>query len=307
MRPSLRHIEAFLAVAELAHFSRAAERLGLSQPALSQALRELEALLGLRLVDRTTRRVELTAAGVAFRDRASRALAELDGATAEAQGRAGLRAGRLRVAAPPFLAATVLPGVLAGFAEAHAGVSVTLSDLGTAEILAGLRSGRLDLAIGTFPSGLPDLDRRPILREALMLYAAPDHPLAVVDHLRWADIAGHPLIALTRDSGLRQLADLAFARAGAAPAPVQEVTQIATALALVASGLGAAVLPGYARIAPAAAGLVCRTPADGPASRDVVALLPRDRSPEPAALPFLDRVAAALRQAAPGEVGSPGR
>jgi DNA-binding transcriptional LysR family regulator len=298
-RPSLRQIECLLAIRDAGGFSRAAERLGLSQPALSGQIRELESLLGLRLVDRTTRRVALTPAGEAFATRAAAGLAELDRAQAEAQGRAALSAGRLRLVAPPLLAAGLMPGVMADFARAHPGLALTLSDLPTDDIIARLRDGRADAGIGTFPPGLPDLDARPLFRDVLMLFAAPGHPLAGLSQVPWAALEGQALVALGRESGLRLLAEMGFERAGLALRPVQEVAQVATALALVAAGFGVAVLPGYARIAPQAAGLAVR-PLDGaPIGRQIAALIPRDRSAPPALAPFLDAIARALRRPAP--------
>jgi DNA-binding transcriptional LysR family regulator len=294
-RPTLRQIECLLAIRDAGGFSRAAERLGLSQPALSGQIRDLESLMGLRLVDRTTRRVALTPAGEAFATRAAAGLAELDRAQAEAQGRAALSAGRLRLAAPPLLAAGLLPGVMADFARAHPGLALSLSDLPTDDIITRLRDGRADAGIGTFPPGLPDLDARPLFRDALMLFAAPGHPLAGLRDVPWAALEGQALVALGRESGLRLLAEMGFERAGLPFRPAQEVAQVATALALVGAGFGVAVLPGYARIAPQAAGLAVR-PLDGaPIGRQIAALIPRDRSAPPALLPFLEALGRVLR------------
>ena len=301
MRPNLRQIESFLAVAATGNFSRAAERIGSSQPATSQAVRELETALGTRLLDRTTRRVEPTAAGIAFRDQATKGLEEIDRGIAEVRDRAGLRVGHLRIAAPPMLAATALPPAIASFAARHSGLTFALSDVGTEEIVARVRAGRVDLGIGTFPPGDPDLDRRPVLRDSLMLFLAPDHPLAAPANapIAWAALAGRALITLTRDSGLRLLAEMAFERAGLGLRPAHEVTQIATALALAAAGMGAAILPGHARALPAGTGLVAR-PLVAPAmSREVTLLLARDRSPAPATLAFAEHLSRALRASAP--------
>lgn len=295
-RPTLRQIECLLAIRETGGFSRAAERLGLSQPALSAHIRDLEQLLGLRLIDRTTRRVALTPAGVAFVARAATGLAELDRAAAEAQGRAGLSAGSLRLAAPPLLAAGLMPQVMATFAADHPGLTLTLADLPTDDIISRLRDGRVDAGIGTFPPGLPDLDQRPIFRDALMLFAPAGHPLATLPETPWQAVADYPVVALGRESGLRLLAEMGFDRAGLTLRPAQEVAQIFTALALVAAGFGVAVLPGYARIAPQAAGLVAR-PLQGPAiGRQIAALVPRDRSAPPALASFLDHLTRQLRR-----------
>lgn len=300
MRPSLRQIETFLAVAATGSFSRAAERLGMSQPALSQAVRDLETGLGLRLLDRTTRRVELTAAGTAFRARVAHALDEIDLAARHARDLADLRAGHLRIAAPPLLAAAVLPRAMVRFAAAHPGITFDLADVGTEEMLARLRTGRADLAVGTFPADEPDIDRRPLLRDNLMLFCPPGHPLTTGAAPAWAALAGQPVITLTRDSGIRLLVEIGFERAGLALRPAFEVTQIATALALVTAGLGVAVLPGYARAAEAAQGTAALALAGPPMGREISIAFARDRSHPPAAAAFADHLTAALRAVAPG-------
>lgn len=298
MRPSLRQIEAFLTTAAEGSFSRAAERLGSSQPAVSQAIRELESDLALRLFDRTTRRVELTEGGRVFRDQIAKGLDEIDRALRDARDLAGLRRGTLRIAAPPLLAASVLPDAIASFARDHPGLSFELADTGTEDILARVRSGRADIGVGTFPPGDPDLDHRPVLRDALMLFCPPDHPLTGATP-GWADLGGLPMLALTRDSGIRLLVELSFDRADLPFRPVMEVAQIATALALVAAGMGLAVLPGYARATPAAAPVRAVALAGPPVGRELSILLPRDRSPSPAARAFIDHLAASLRHHAP--------
>jgi len=294
-RPTLRQIECFLTTMRLGNFSRAAEALGLSQPALSQQVRDLETLLGLRLLDRTTRRVTPTEAGTAYAARASAALADLDRASAEAQGRATLATGALRIAAPPLLAAELLPPVMADFASAFPGLHLHLADLPTDAIVARLRDGRADLGIGTFPPGLPDLDHRPLWRDALVLFTPADHPLAALPTVPWQALADHPLVTLTRDSGIRLLVDIGLERAGLSITPAQEVAQISTALALVNAGFGIAVLPGYARIAPQAKRLVSPALSGAPVGRQIAALIPRDRSAPPALIAFLDALARHLK------------
>lgn len=292
-RPTLRQIDCLLALRDCANFSRAAERLGLSQPALSQQVKDLEALLDVRLVDRTTRRVALTAAGQHFALGAERALAELDHARALAEGHGRLAQGRLRIAAPPLLAASLLPRLMAAFAKDHPGLALELADLPTAEIIIRLRDGRADLGLGTFPPGLPDLETRVLARDELMVFAPTDHPAGA---MTWQDLPNHPLIALHRDSGLRLLAEEGFTRAGLTPThlrPKYEVAQITTALAMVEAGFGLAVLPGYARFSAAK---VQALPLQNPTlHRELTALIPHDRSAPPALQTFLALLTKALR------------
>ncbi|ADZ70288.1 LysR family transcriptional regulator [Polymorphum gilvum] len=295
MRPSLRQIEAFLAVAEHGSFSRAAERIGSTQPALSQAVRDLEAALALRLFDRTTRRVDLTEAGRLLQERVAKGLEELDNAFLHARDLARLRRGHLRVAAPPLLAATVLPQALAGFLAAHAELTCALADVGTEEIVARVRSGQADLGIGTFQPGEPDLELRPILRDEMMLFCGCDEAPART----WRDLEHRPVITLTRASSLRLVTELGFETAGLALRPTHEVNQIATALALVEAGFGVAVLPGYARAAMRGMAVRAAPLREPSISREIMLLQARDRPPGPAAAAFAEYLARTLPRLSP--------
>ena len=126
MNVTIKQLQAFLAVAELGNFTRAAERLRVAQPALSQHVRELETELALRLFDRTTRRVELTAGGREFRSAATKILAELEHAVRNAHDLAEHKRGRITIAAPPLLAAVILPRAIAEFHARNSGVQIVL-------------------------------------------------------------------------------------------------------------------------------------------------------------------------------------
>lgn len=291
MSITLRQITAFRTVAELHSFSRAAERLGTSQPALSAVIRDLETALGARLFDRTTRRVDLTEAGAAFAAHALPGLEQIAHAVEQVQDMRALRQGVVRVAAPPLLAATALPRVLADLARSHPGIQVRITDLGTDAIMAQIRAGQADLGLGTFPAGEDGFDRLPVLRDELMGFVAGDDPVQTLD---WAALAQGPLITLTRESGIRLLTEVGFETAQAPLRPVHEVHQIGTALALVGAGLGRAVLPAYARAA--AAGNVRAVPLSGPVvAREITLITARDRAASPATLAVRGAIRGALR------------
>lgn len=296
MRPNLRQIEAFLAVAEAGNFSRAAEKVGMTQPGISQAIRDVEALLNVRLFDRTTRRVELTAAGHSFLVGAAKSIEALDGAVALAQDYSLLRQGHLRLAAPPFLAATVLPQVLAGFKERFPGLTLHLFDTTTAQILTRVSNHQVDLGLGTFPAGSGDVGRRVVLHDDMMCFSTAAFGLP--RHLRWADLADVPIIVLTRSSALRLRAEVGFEAAGLTLLPAFEVEQIATALALAKAGLGVAILPGYAR-AGGPKGMVAQTLHDPVLGREVALIYAADRALSPAAMAFADHLTHSVRQLAP--------
>lgn len=296
MRPNLRQIEAFLAVAEAGNFSRAAEQIGMTQPGISQAIREVEALLNIRLFDRTTRRVELTAAGQSFRIGAMKSIEALDGAVVAAQDQTALRQGYLRLAAPPFLAATVLPQVLAAFKQRYPGLVLELVDTTTAQILSRVGAHQADLGLGTFPSGSGDLGRRVVLHDEMMCFTSSSFDLP--RPMTWAGLQSHPIIVLSRSSALRLPVEIGFEAAGLTLAPAFEVEQIATALALAKAGLGIAILPGYGR-AGQVKGVTSLTLEAPVLRREVALIYAKDRALSPAATAFADHLTRSLRKLAP--------
>lgn len=246
MNITLRQFQAFLAVADLGSFTQAAKRLRVAQPALSMLVRDLEVNLGVRLLDRTTRRTELTEAGQEFRSSLSKIMGDLDHAVQVAGDFGEARRGRLAIAAPPLLAAALLPRAIAEFRTSHSGIDVAMMDVRTDVIVNKVRSGEADCGVGTFAPGEDGVSLSPLGHDELLLFCSPTNPLAAAAALSWADIAAHPLIALTRDSGIRLLVDKGFESCGRAARPVFEAEQITTAVALVEANLGVAVLPTYA-------------------------------------------------------------
>ena len=177
----LRQIRYFVEVARLSHFTRAAERLRVAQPSLSQQVRSLEAELGERLFERTSRRVRLTAAGEAFLARAERILAEVEGAKEELEQFSGpsLR-GRVRVGALPSVVGTRLPALLASFGALHPGVAVSSREGSTKEMLGLLRTRDVDLALAHSAGrgAPPGMIVEELFSEDLVLMLSPDHALA---------------------------------------------------------------------------------------------------------------------------------
>ena len=243
---SMRQLRAFVALARQGSFTAAAQQMHLSQSALSALVRALEADMGVKLADRTTRRVELTAAGHDLLPMAQRLLADADRLAADLHELALTRRGRVRLGATPLLATTLLPPLLASFARARPGLEVRLFDATADQLLARLRDGELDLSLATFERIDADLAAVPLLRDPLVLACPHDHPLVERPQVAWSHLAGQPLVLMRAGSGLRALVDRRFAALGQAPVVAQEVTQVATAVALAGAGLGIAVVPAYA-------------------------------------------------------------
>ena len=169
MNITIRQIQAFLQVASLGSFTRAAEKLHTMQPALSQQVRDLEAELGIRLFDRTTRRVELTEGGAEFRNIAAKIIEDLESAARNAHDLAERKRGRVVVAAPPLLAAAVVPKAIVDFREQYPGLSVRLLDARPDQIAELVRSGQVDCGIGTFHAGEEGITSTLLGRDNLIL------------------------------------------------------------------------------------------------------------------------------------------
>jgi DNA-binding transcriptional LysR family regulator len=296
MNITLRQLEAFLAVAAAEGFTRAAERLHLTQSAVSFLVRELEGQLGVRLFDRTTRAVRLTEAGQGLQPLAEKALAELQSALDDTRDLLAKKRGRLVVAAPPLIASHLVPPVMARFAKDHPGVTLVLRDLLADEILNRVRGGEVEIGIGTFERLDPDIASAALLTDTLILACPQGHPLARKRSLRWKDLAGHPVISLDRHSSLRQLVDRALEKVASYDRPAYEVSFITTAIGLVEAGLGVAVLPSYILSATRNTRLQTRRLTEPVVEREISIVTRRGRSLSPAASAFVDLARRSMRQ-----------
>lgn len=297
--PNLRQIKCFQAVVELGNFSRAAERLRTSQAGISHAIRDLEALLGARLFDRTTRRVELTEAGRVFAAGALPGLAEIERAVDAVHDLGQLRTGLVRIAAPPFLGATVLPRLLQEVAAAHPSLKLRIEDVVTDLIAPRVRSGLCDLGVGTFASDEDGLEIQRVLRDQLMVFAPEGHAICSKAEVAWAALADQPIITLTRESNIRLLTEVGFESAGVPLRPALEVHQINTALSLVEREAGLAILPTYAFAGLNGRKIAARPLAEPAIARDVAIITARERTPSPATLAVRTLLRKVLRDMVP--------
>lgn len=174
----LRHLRYFLEVARHEHISRAAEALHVTQSTLSHQIGQLEGLLGTRLFDRIGRGIQLTDAGRTFSDYARRALEEVDEGKFALDGLRDLVRGRVRIGVIHTYNTTLLPAVIAEFANAHPGIHISIEDLPASEIAAQVASGALHLGFSFATSGRTDVEAEALFSERLMLVVRNDHPLA---------------------------------------------------------------------------------------------------------------------------------
>ncbi|HWD65171.1 MAG TPA: LysR substrate-binding domain-containing protein [Solirubrobacteraceae bacterium] len=235
----------FVAVAEELHFRRAAARLHISQPPLSQQVRQLEEELGTQLLIRNRRRVELTAAGEAFLRDARVILGELDGAVGTAQRIGSGQAGRLRINFVGSALVSIIPAAVQAFRRDRPGVEVEMRERPTAEQLRAVRSGSVDLGFVRPPiDDLDGLRAEVVLREPTVAVLPSSHPLAEGGRISMSRLAGEPLVLFPRSqaSGYHDLLISALARGGP-PRVVQYAPEMTTIVGLVAAGLGVSLVP----------------------------------------------------------------
>ncbi len=300
MNVTVKHLRAFLAVAELSSFRRAADRLRVSQPALSAMIRDLEREVGLRLFDRTTRRVEISLAGREFLPSAAKMVGDLDAALQGLHDIAARVRGHVAVACSPLLASVMLPRIVERHVRKHPGIRISIIDARTDQIVDKVRSGEADLGIGTFSEGEPGINRERLMTDTLMLFASRSAAVARRRSVRWPDIATEPLIAMTRESGLRALVEMGFGSLGRPARPAYEVAQVTTAVALVEAGLGIAVLPAIAWAFARDRQVVVRPLLDPRISRDISIIRAAGRASTPAAEGFVRMLREQVRRASPG-------
>jgi DNA-binding transcriptional LysR family regulator len=246
---SFARLSCFIAVAEELHFGRAAERLHMTQPPLSRQIQQLEGELGVQLIDRTTRSVTLTPAGVAFLPDARRILQLAEGAAMTVR---RVPAGDLGTVVVGFTAASahvVLPLLLEEAREKLPDVKLELREMVTSVQLEGLLNGELDLGMARPPVKRPGLVSRPLLHEQLIAALPMGHPLADLGRqLTLNDLDGEDVIMYSPVQAryFNQLLISTFTIAGATPRYVQYVTQVHTMLVLVRSQIGIALVPASA-------------------------------------------------------------
>lgn len=291
--PTVKQLRAFEAVYRTGKVATAAAELALTQSAVSMLLKQLESKLGSSLFDRTTRALHPTDAAHVLADAAGRLLKELDGLAADLRQQGG-RTTKVRLAVTPAVAQALMPRALRRLAEENPEVRVVMDDCAPDQFVASIVAERVDFGVGILDQEHPELASEVLLRDQLHLVLPPAHPLAGERKvLRWAGLAGCPLILVKPGYGIRMRIDAAAAQAGVALDVVHEVSLYATALAMVKEGLGAAVLPG-SLLREGAEGLVARRLVAPGVARSVSLVTKRGHSLSPAARKLL----ACLQQAA---------
>ena len=245
----LRQVRSFLSVAETLQFGRTAELIHLSQPALSLQIRALEEEVGVRLFERNRRKTTLTAAGLAFREDAARAMSQLEEASRRARLAANGKLGLLRIGFVSTAGREMVPAIVRQFRKLNPEVEFSLRNVVTGEQVRMLEDGALDIGFLRVPLGEhPALEVVTVHREPFVLVVPSFHELAKRKRVRLGELAGEDFVGIERTSA-PAFHDLIFGKlrdAGIVPNVSQSAAEIPTLISLVASGMGVSILPASA-------------------------------------------------------------
>lgn len=243
---NLYHLRYFVTLAHLEHYTKAAERLSITQPSLSHAIASLEKELGVKLFDKEGRNVVLTKYGRAFLEDVEQSLNYLDSSIARMQ-LTGRGEGTLHIALLRTLSTHLIPQLVRGYMDANPDTEVdfrfhTSTGL-TPDILEGLKSRRYDIAFCSKPENEPSIEFIPVARQELVLIVPEGHPLCNVEHIDLSQTLDYPQVGFSRRSGLRPVMDNLFRQYGKEPQYVYELEEDHAVAGMVAAGFGIAVVP----------------------------------------------------------------
>jgi DNA-binding transcriptional LysR family regulator len=244
----LRHLRYFVAVADAGNVSRAAQRLHITQPALSRQIQDLERDFACRLFDRIGRRIVLTRDGEEILERTRRLLADAEALGERARALAGGEAGVLRIGATPQFIEATLPEVLTKYALTYPGIEVQLAEGGGGLLLRRIQQGELHLAVGLWRTG--GLQSQPLFPARVLAVMQRWHRLAGQKALTVTDLVGSPLLLLGREFQTRELFDEACQRAQFEPLVRLESLSPQSLVALAAAGHGIAIVPSAVKLEP---------------------------------------------------------
>ena len=237
-------LETFLVVAELGSFSKAAERLSLAQPSVSNRVQRLERAIRARLFERTTRAVVLTPAGEQLRRRVEPIIRSLQAVIDEFCTEADARSQRVVVAATPMLAAVLLPPIINRFAKANPSIRVELRDQVTEQLASDIRSGRVDFALLARQQAIEGVEFEPVTADRFMVVGPRGHPALARGLLSTGELARHPFLLLAAYGRLIRALSAGAAGQGPDLSAARTVTNVSTLLGMVSAGLGLTLLPG---------------------------------------------------------------
>lgn len=303
-----RHLRAFASLGCLGAFTKAAAALDVSQPALSAAIKHLESVSGVQLVERTTRRVSLTEAGKALLPKAETAVASFDRAVEELGALADGRAGCVRIASVPSFVVRVLPRVLSEFSAEFPAVTVHIREENEAEVNRRVLAGDVDFGFGGDFRTLPELAYTPPVTDQVGLLARADHPLARSrGPLAWRDLGGLRFAAFGPLTTLRRMVSAVPGLPASVAEPAYEVADVITLEALLEAGLAVAASFKLGTYRGRDRKLVFRPLVEPALTRTIALVTPSNRTLAPAAAPLVESTILHLRRRTDSFRAFPGR
>lgn len=304
-RLNLQQLSAFLTLADTGSFGDAAESLGVSQPALSRTIQQIEGKLGARLFDRDTRKLRLTPAGERLEPLARRLITEYQEVFAEFDDFVAGRQGLVRIAALTSVAAMLLPSTIVSFRERQPDVRIQIwEDVGR-PVHSAVLEGRADIGLSTPPPINSDLRYRPLLRDEVVLVCRKDDMLAQREEHDWSVFATRAFVILSPETGLRTMIDRAMDEAGVAAEPLFSCKQPTTIGSMVNAGLGISALSRLTLAQLDSPTLVYRKLRNPAVARSIGVVTHAARSLSPAARLFLKELDAQAKLLAPSINGAP--
>jgi DNA-binding transcriptional LysR family regulator len=292
---TLRRLRSFVEVADLGSFRRAAERLSISQPALSVHIQELENELGVALFRRTTREVRLTEEGARFAAQIKRTLAEVDSLVDDLKGQAAIQRGRVEIACVPSMASQVLPSIISQFKKDQPKITVHVHD-DRAEIIQRLVSkSDVDLAISPPPAHNSELVFEHVLDDPYIAVMPKRHPLAGQSSVTCEALLKYPLIMMRTGLNIREVFDEALAAWPLQSKPAYEVYHHDTLVGFVTANLGIGAMPGMTLANVRQSSLAYARITDPVISRQIGLLKRRGEPLNPAAKKFAEAVRRYMR------------
>jgi DNA-binding transcriptional LysR family regulator len=287
-----RPIKAFLLAVETGSFTQAAQRLGVTQPSFTALIRDLEAVLDVRLFERTTRRIALTAAGQEFLLRIRRPLADIEEAYRSIQDLTAARRGLIVLGALPSTALTLIPPALGLLRQAYPALQVRVVEAHNDELLSMLRTNQIEFALATLLEDAEDLSFEPLLQDVFCAVFPREHELAKRRSVSWRDLLAYDLILLSHGSSARAQFERAVQGEGQASARPShyEVTNMTTAVRLVRRKMGITVLPRLAVPELNLQGLLVIALGDVSARRVIGLVRRKNRELSPASLAFIPQL-----------------
>jgi LysR family transcriptional regulator, carnitine catabolism transcriptional activator len=295
MNANLRQFQAFVTVARLGNFTRAAKHLHLSQPALTVQIRQLEEAMGVRLFDRSTRMVKPTPIGRELVPTLERVLHEIDAVMVNTKELASHVKGTVTIGALPSISSKLIPSAIAEFQKQYPGIVVRLRDVLAYRNVRLVKEEEVDFGIGTLRMPDPDIHFTPLLTDHLGVIFPTGHPVERQRTITLKYLTAFPLILMDPETSVRDLVEHAFESIGVSAVPAFESVYPSVALALVKAGLGITIQPSSSMELASSRGLKFRTIRHQGLTREIGVIQNVRRSLSPSAEAFIQMMKAVCK------------